>query len=146
LPTETATPARPTASAVSEIELRTYSTLADVGCDSMGVEDPVFGALEGAIDDPAVVWLRDVSGTRMDVVWPAGFVARFDPEVSLLSDQRERVATAGDSIYAQVRRSSAAGTTEDPYFATGFLAAGDAITVDDPLTAAGFAGCYGRRR
>lgn len=116
----------------------------EVGCDSVGVDNPVVGQLAGNTGDPSVVWLIGSGGERLEIVWPAGFAVRFDGEVELLDDHGQHVAFGGETVYLQVPRSAAAGSTSNPYFATGLLAAGPRLNVDRPAEAA-WTGCYGRR-
>jgi hypothetical protein len=115
----------------------------EVGCDSVGVADPVVGRVAGSAADPSDVWLVTQGDRRVEVVWPAGFTARFDERVELIDDQGSHVAFAGDVFYMQVPSSSAAGTADDPYFATGLLAAGPDFDLQRPSEAP-WTGCYGR--
>lgn len=136
----------PSPTALLELPVATYATLADVGCDSIGVKDPVVGILQGDVSDKVVVWLLDADGQRIEVVWPEGFVARYEPMATLYDAAGTRVAGAGQGIYLQVSRGSADGTTVDPYFATGLLAAGAAtVDPDDPTAGASYVGCFGRK-
>lgn len=72
-----------------------------------------------AQSDP--VWLVDRAGNRLSVVWPAGFTVRFDPSPAVLFNERgEVVATDGSWVtLGHTRPSDAAGTFDDPYFASG---------------------------
>jgi hypothetical protein len=108
--------------------LRTFSVVREldgnpVVCPAFGLVDPVTGYLEG---DPAgrpdTVWLEGPEGRHLSVVWPGGFTVRFEPTVTLIDDQGRVVASAGDKVTLdQVRFDSHAGTSEDPYVASGAL-------------------------
>lgn len=119
---------------------------APVGCDAVGVPEPVYGVLDGNqadVDDP--VWLRTAAGTKLSIVWPERFTARFAPSVTLYNEAGEKVASAGDMVLLQVSLSVAAGTFDDPYYASGILLAGPDL---DPLNAAqtaAYEGCYPRK-
>ena len=40
--------------------------------------------MHGSPSDPRVAWLTFVDGTRQELVWPAGFTARFVPSLEIL--------------------------------------------------------------
>ena len=111
--------------------IRTYPTLPPVdengverGCDAIGVEDPVIGALTGDRDEtPDSVWLAGTSGP-LHVIWPEGFTARFFPAAELLDARGQVVAVEGDIIELQVAADTAEGTVERPYMADGILLGG----------------------
>jgi hypothetical protein len=122
--------------------LKTYPTR-EVGCDSLGVDHPVVGHLAAGSSDPSVLWLVAPDGQRLEVVWPAGFSARFAAQPELLDEQGHHAAFAGDMVYLQVPRASAFGTVDDPYYATGLVAAGHDLDTERPAEAP-WVGCYGR--
>jgi hypothetical protein len=46
-----------------------------------------------------VAWLESIeSGQRLDVIWPAGFGARFDPELSVVDGEGNVVMSEGDVV------------------------------------------------
>jgi len=69
-----------------------------------GVATPCAGVglgavLHGDASDPRLAWLVDTShGTRMDVVWPPGFRARFTPNLEVLDAREVVVLKAGDAV------------------------------------------------
>ena len=106
--------------------LRTFSWPSDAVCNT-GQPLPVVHAIlrtDPGQRDP--VWLVDGNGNRLSVVWPAGFTVRFDPPPAVLLNERgEVVATEGDWVTLdQTRPSDAAGTFDDPYFASGLTLGG----------------------
>lgn len=115
------------------------------GCDTIGVSDPVFGHLAGALpgDGPNVVWLDAPDGAELSIVWPEGFEARFDPTLVIYDQTGSVVARAGDAVMLQVSRHDAAGTSDDPYYASGIMLAGS-FAPDDLSTGIVFTGCYPR--
>ncbi len=55
--------------------------------------------LHGSRDEPRVTWAIDrFSGTRVDIVWPAGYSARFLPDLQVLDGTGAVVAREGDLI------------------------------------------------
>lgn len=62
-------------------------------CAGVGTE----AILAGDPSDPRVAWLVS-SGTRVDVVFPPGFTARFGPTLEVLNASGAVVAHAGDRI------------------------------------------------
>lgn len=67
----------------------------DVGqaCAGVGTE----AVLAGDPDDPRVAWLVS-AGTRVDVVFPTAFSARFTPTLEVVNASGTVVARAGDHI------------------------------------------------
>lgn len=66
-------------------------------CRGVGLD----GVLRGSADDPRVAWLdSNVLGSakRIEVVFPAGFSARFGPSLQILDGDGRVVALAGDTI------------------------------------------------
>jgi hypothetical protein len=132
------------------IAVPTYPTMTEIngvpiGCDAIGVERPVWGALEGDSADPAKVWLRTRDGARLDIAWPAGFFVRFEPEAVLYDASNEVVARTGEIILLQVELGSAAGTVDDPYLATGILIAGPTLDPNTNVAEPAYSGCYAVR-
>jgi len=125
--TPTQTPGGTAPSSVTPVALRTFpvsppDAQGERSCDAIGVDDPVVGILDGdatLLEDP--VWLRAQDGSKSSIVWPAGFTARFTPTVVLYDDRGAIVARAGDTISLQQSRSTAAGSFDDPYYASGML-------------------------
>ena len=126
--TPAATPTQPasaspipsaTRSAVQGPPIATFALGPGDGCDSLGVADPVFGALAGAVDDPEVAWLLERDGRRLAIAWPAGFTAWFDPDVELRDGDGRTVGRKDDVFLFQVPGASAAGTPTDSYVASG---------------------------
>ena len=54
--------------------------------------------LAGSPTDPRVAWLVYSQGGRSEIVWPAGFTARFDPDLAVLDASGKVVYRAGDHI------------------------------------------------
>ncbi|TAJ99685.1 MAG: hypothetical protein EPO36_11555 [Chloroflexota bacterium] len=139
----TPSPDTPAAStpAAAAVTIRTF-LVGPGSCDSIGVDEPVYGRLDGSVDAPEdPVWLVADDGTRMSIIWPTGFIAEFDPDLSLRTDGGELVARQRDAVMFQVSRHDAAGTFDDPYHASGLLVAGEFPTGGWPTEPA-FAGCY----
>ena len=92
-------------------------------CLAFGLVHPVSGLLRGDVDDPQEpVWLEGQAGTRLSVVWPAGFTVAFEPHAVLRDDGGRIVAAAGRSVeLSQVDPLKHAGTFGDPYVAAGLL-------------------------
>jgi hypothetical protein len=70
-------------------------------CAGVGVE----ATLHGDPSDPRIAWLENrlgvpegTTGRRMDVVWPAGFRARFTPKLEVLDDLGQVVLREGDLV------------------------------------------------
>jgi hypothetical protein len=56
------------------------------------------------------------------VIWPEGFTVRFEPGATLVSDKGIAVAYTGDLVeLPQVSYGDAAGTYDNPYFASGIF-------------------------
>ena len=62
-------------------------------CHDAGVE----GLLRGRIGDARVVWIEN-AGSRVDISWPPGFIARFAPELELLGPTGDVIAHDGDHV------------------------------------------------
>jgi len=126
--------ASPSATSVAGPALRTFPWPfpANADCDAMAIDDPVVGQLAGDPGDRREpVWLERADGTRLSVVWPAGFTVRFEPDATLYDEQGRAVARAGDTVTLwQVPVTAASGSFDDPYVAAGILRFG------------GIGGCY----
>lgn len=137
LPSPSTPPVTPSASPLATPlpgpALRTFALLPNADCDAMAIDNPVVGQLAGDPGDPREpVWLERADGTRLSVVWPAGFSVRFEPDATLYDEQGRAVARAGDTVTLwQVPVIAASGSFDDPYFAAGILFDG---------------GCYPRAR
>lgn len=129
-PLPTSAPSVTAQPSVAPVVLRTFPVAppdaqGERSCDAIGVDDPVVGILDGdaaLLEDP--VWLSAPDGGKLSIVWPAGFTARFSPAVVLYDDRGVVVARAGDTISLQWNRSTAAGSFDDPYYASGMLLQG----------------------
>jgi hypothetical protein len=64
---------------------------ADIGLDAV---------LHGSPTDPNVAWLvaNVMDGVRMDVIWPAGYRARFNPNLEVLDENGNVVLREGDAV------------------------------------------------
>jgi hypothetical protein len=95
---------------------------AQVACPAFAVTPDVVGALAGSASDPELVWLTASAGTRMSVVWPAGYRVAFGPDAAIYDAEGKLFARAGDTIrLGQVRLGDFAGTPSDPYPAAGLI-------------------------
>ena len=93
-----------------------------VACPAFARTNPVTGILEGQAGARDPVWLRAQDGRHLSVVWPAGFTVRFAPDAAIYTDRGTLVGRAGDRIVLdQTRPGDAAGTFDDPYFASGLV-------------------------
>jgi hypothetical protein len=63
------------------------------GCAGIGFD----GSLQGDPSDPRVAWIV-VGGRRVEVVWPTGFQARFDPRLEILDATDTVVLREGDPV------------------------------------------------
>jgi hypothetical protein len=54
--------------------------------------------LAGSPDDPSVAWVVSDEGQRVNVLWPAGFTARFGPEIELIDPIGQVFARSGDLL------------------------------------------------
>ena len=96
-----------------------------VACAAFGLTNPVAGILEGQPGAREPVWLRADDGRHLSVVWPAGFTLRFAPDAAIYTDRATLVGRAGDRIVlGQTGPGDAAGTFDDPYFASGLVFGG----------------------
>ena len=93
-----------------------------VACAAFGLTNPVAGILEGQAGAREPVWLQADDGRHLSVVWPAGFTVRFEPDAAIYTERGTLVGRAGDRIVlGQTRPSDAAGTFDEPYFASGLV-------------------------
>ena len=107
--------------------LRTFAVVSgpNVACPAFARANPVTGLLEGQAGAREPVWLQAADGHHISVVWPAGFGLRFEPAAVLYTDRGTLVGRAGDQIVlGQTGWSEAAGTFDDPYFASGLIFGG----------------------
>jgi hypothetical protein len=54
--------------------------------------------IRGDATDPRFVWEVGPNGGRQDVVWPAGYTARFTPKVEVLDPSGRVVLRDGDQL------------------------------------------------
>jgi hypothetical protein len=93
-----------------------------VACAAFGLTNPVAGILGGQAGAREPVWLRASDGRHVSVVWPAGFTVRFAPDAAIYTEKGRLVGRAGDRIVlGQTGYGDAAGTLDDPYFASGLI-------------------------
>ena len=105
--------------------LRTFTWPSGVLCTAARAINPVTGTLRGGQGAPEPVWLEAEDGSRLSVVWPAGFGVRFQPAAELHNQRGERVARDGALVrLGQVGTESAAGTFDDPFVASGLALGG----------------------
>ena len=110
--------------------LRTFAVVRNadgsyVACAAFARTNPVTGIVEGQAGAREPVWLRADDGRHLSVVWPAGFTLRFEPDAAIYSDRGTLVGRAGDRIVlGQTGPGDAAGTFDDPYFASGLIFGG----------------------
>lgn len=64
------------------------------GCAGIGLT----AVLHGDAADPHVAWLVNDLGTRIDVMWPEGYRARFAPNLEVLDGNGVVVIRAGDPV------------------------------------------------
>lgn len=60
-----------------------------VGLDAM---------LVGDASDPRSAWLQTSDGTRIELVWPAGYVARFNPSLEVADGEGRVTFRGGDKV------------------------------------------------
>lgn len=93
-------PASPIASlAPGEVPLPTFQAMVDgvpVACGGTGYESEV--RIHGSASDPALSWVIFWDGHREDLLWPAGFRARFDPSLVVLDGADHVVAREGERV------------------------------------------------
>jgi hypothetical protein len=68
-----------------------YGACAGTGLDAV---------LRGSPTDPHVAWLVNSfsSPPRVEIVWPAGYRARFDPNLEILDENGNMVMREGDTV------------------------------------------------
>ena len=64
----------------------------DVVCAGVGND----GTLTGSPTDARLAWLAEPQDGRVEIVWPQGFTARFDPDLAILDASGKVVYRAGD--------------------------------------------------
>ena len=76
--------------------LPTTDWLAGGACAGVGLE----AVLHGSPNDPRVAWLEDKLGgqSRTEVTWPAGYRARFSPNIEVLDENGNVVLREGDAV------------------------------------------------
>ena len=76
--------------------LPTTNWLASGLCAGVGLD----AVLHGSPTDPRIAWLENRLGgqTRMEVLWPAGYRARFNPGFEVLSETGSVVLREGDPV------------------------------------------------
>ena len=76
--------------------LPTTNWLAVGACAGVGGD----AVLHGSPTDPRVAWLDDKLGgqSRMEVTWPAGYRARFNPNLEVLDENGNVVIREGDAV------------------------------------------------
>lgn len=72
------------------------------------------------------VWDQLDDGREISIVWPAGFTARFEPELVLRNERGATVAQEGGTIELDRPQGAPdyAGTAADPFFASGVFLGG----------------------
>lgn len=108
--------------------LRTFSVVETINgvpatCGAAFAARPhVEGRLAGdpkARPDP--VWLVDPGGTHLSMIWPEGFTLQFAPLATLLDENGNIKAQAGDWIELNQSAKDHAGSYQDPYIAQWFI-------------------------
>jgi hypothetical protein len=56
------------------------------------------GTIAGSQQDPRVAWVIAPTGRRVDVTWPFGFRAAFDPDLSIIAGDGSVVARSGQAV------------------------------------------------
>jgi hypothetical protein len=76
--------------------LPTVNWLARGTCAGVGLD----AVLRGSPSDPRVAWLENRTGaaTRRDVTWPAGYHARFSPNIEILDENGNVVLRDGEAV------------------------------------------------
>jgi hypothetical protein len=81
-----------------DLALPTIDELAPSICAGVGVE----AVLRGSATDPRIAWLEASNGStatqRRDVVWPAGYRARFTPSLEILDENGKVVLRDGSQV------------------------------------------------
>jgi hypothetical protein len=91
-------------------------------CNASAAIDPVIGTLGGRLGAQEPVWIVTADDRALSIVWPTGFIAKFEPAAALYNDRGERVAVEGDEVVlGQVSRVSHAGSYADPFIASGIV-------------------------
>ena len=76
-------------------------------CRGVGLDG---ATLAGSALDPSVTWVVMANGTRIDLVWPPGYRARFTPDLEVLNATNEVVFRQGDPVEG----GCAKGPADDP--------------------------------
>ncbi len=81
-----------------DLALPTINEIVNGACAGVGVE----AVLRGSKTDPRIAWLEDSTGQattqRRDVIWPAGYRARFSPGLEILDENGKVVLRDGSRI------------------------------------------------
>jgi hypothetical protein len=107
--------------------LRTFTSQTEVNgqrilCNASAAIEPVVGTLRGRVGAQEPVWLVTADDETLSVVWPAGFLVKFEPAAALYNDRGERISVDGDEVaLRQVSRTSHAGSYADPFIASGII-------------------------
>ncbi|HSM18544.1 MAG TPA: hypothetical protein VK845_16270 [Gemmatimonadales bacterium] len=102
MPSSPGVPASPSAVAVpsgslppaTDLQLPTIDLPAQTPCAGIGLD----AILHGDPSDPRLAWLVTGGGVRRDIVWPSGYVARFEPDLEVIDATGRVVYRAGDHI------------------------------------------------
>lgn len=75
------------------------------GCLGVGLK----ATLEGSLNDPRLTWaIDDVTGARLELQWPAGYTALFDPNATVRDELGHVIGRAGDAVIGGCRSGHAA--------------------------------------
>jgi hypothetical protein len=66
----------------------------EVACESALAQ----GVLHGDPNDPRVAWLVNADGLRIELQWPRGFSARFNPQLEMVASDGVVVGREGDDL------------------------------------------------
>jgi hypothetical protein len=95
-PAPTASPRGPAAVTLALPTLPGGVSGTPAACAGIGLES----VLHGDPADPRVAWLEPFAGAgpRLDLVWPAGYSARFAPDLEVLDERGNIAIRAGDFV------------------------------------------------
>ena len=109
-------PAPPTSepSAV-EFPLTEFTPTVLPGHTAACAPEPVNAILRASVTDPSKVWAVDAtSGARFEVVWPADYRVRFDPNATILDADGNAVLHEGDPVTRSCHTGNVAVLWIDP--------------------------------